>query len=153
MWERRSSGRQINFSSVYVVIRNLENDPVNYPCSLETRSNSPGLCLSWVQGHQSGQLCLGYWSYYLLHTRITHILSKQRCPCRWLGPHSPCCEEAHSGPDVARERLGSAAQSALQWFGPEKTAEQVLPPIVHLFRKFLVIFPQVLSSIACQYTY
>lgn len=41
----------INFSRVHVVIRNLENDPVNYPCSLETRWNSPGLWLSWLQGH------------------------------------------------------------------------------------------------------
>lgn len=27
------------------------------------------------------------------------------------------------------------------WFGPENTAERVSPPIAHLCREFLVIFP------------
>lgn len=36
IWDRRSSGRLINFSTVHVAFRKLENDPVNYPCPLNT---------------------------------------------------------------------------------------------------------------------
>lgn len=119
MGQEKQCGRLINFSTVHVVCRKLENDPVNYPCPLNTLE----FCkVSLILGSRPLE-----WSFMTLILVLNIFCTPESStsypnkgvPAAGSGPTSHTVKKLVRGPDVASEAEKHCPQR--RGLGPENT--------------------------------